>query len=247
MVHMNDPVAAAKLFSELDHTEDPFGRAALKSVDFRGLGLFFPAKQYTSTADAAQSLLQNKKRMNAMLDSVKEKQIKNFKHTVGAAVDTDCNTARMPTIRVNVAKSSQHSRRVNPEFTSPDTRRITVAKYLSTARKETNLHQSDICATSVTTGIFQAASAHHPFNKAHQQIKKIHTSIFGAERRKNSRYVPADLPVAVTNGAEHVAESMRVVQQSLVSNTPFNVQQQRNLHLDNVQSTRNSAHVQRLH
>lgn len=118
-----------------------------------------------------------------------------------------------------------------------------MAKYLSTTRKETNLHQSDITATSVTTGIFKAASAHHPFNKDHQQIKKIHTSIFGGDRRKNSRFVPADLPVAVTNGAEKVAESMRTMQSSLVSNTQFNVQQQRNQHLENVQSTRNSAQV----
>ena len=105
MVHMNDPVAAAKLFSELDHSEDPFGRSALKQVDFRGLGLFFPNKEYSSAQDAAQSLLQSRNRMNAMLDSVRDRQISHFRQSVGKAVDSDFSTARMPLIRINAAKS----------------------------------------------------------------------------------------------------------------------------------------------
>jgi hypothetical protein len=31
---MTDPIAAAKLFSEIDPQEDPQGRRALKKVDF---------------------------------------------------------------------------------------------------------------------------------------------------------------------------------------------------------------------
>ena len=48
MININDPQQAAKLFADLDPQEDPLGRTALKQVDFRSLGLFFPAKDYCS-------------------------------------------------------------------------------------------------------------------------------------------------------------------------------------------------------
>ena len=53
MININDPGQAAKLFSELDPQEDPLGRIALKSVDFRNLGMFFPNKEYASAKEAA--------------------------------------------------------------------------------------------------------------------------------------------------------------------------------------------------
>jgi hypothetical protein len=53
MVNINDPVAAARLFSEIDHSEDPMGRAALKSIDFRAQGMFFPDKEFSSAQAAA--------------------------------------------------------------------------------------------------------------------------------------------------------------------------------------------------
>ena len=48
MININDANQAAKLFAELDPSEDPLGRNALNQVDFRGLGLFFPNKAYNS-------------------------------------------------------------------------------------------------------------------------------------------------------------------------------------------------------
>lgn len=52
MININDPGQAAKLFSDLDPHEDPLGRTALKSVDFRNIGMFFPNKEYGSAKEA---------------------------------------------------------------------------------------------------------------------------------------------------------------------------------------------------
>ena len=49
---MSDPVAAAKLFSDLDPAEDPDGMKALKRVDFTKGGFFFPDKDYGSVKEA---------------------------------------------------------------------------------------------------------------------------------------------------------------------------------------------------
>jgi hypothetical protein len=45
-------VAAAKLFSDLDHQDDPNGARALKKVDFRTAGFFFPEKDFCSVKEA---------------------------------------------------------------------------------------------------------------------------------------------------------------------------------------------------
>lgn len=57
MININDHNQAQKLFSELDSAEDPLGRNALKQVDFRGMGLFFPNKAYNSAAEASYQLI----------------------------------------------------------------------------------------------------------------------------------------------------------------------------------------------
>jgi len=85
----------------------------------------------------------------------------------------------MPYVRINPAKSLSVSNRVEePQFTNPSMKRVPIAKYLSTHRKEANLHQSDIVSTNVTSGIFEPASAHHAFNKNATSIKKVYKSIF---------------------------------------------------------------------
>ena len=48
MININDPVQASKLFSELDPSSDPHGMLAIRQVDFRQLGIFFPDKDYSS-------------------------------------------------------------------------------------------------------------------------------------------------------------------------------------------------------
>jgi hypothetical protein len=48
MININDPVQASKLFSELDPSSDPQGMLAVRQVDFRQLGIFFPDKDYCS-------------------------------------------------------------------------------------------------------------------------------------------------------------------------------------------------------
>jgi hypothetical protein len=73
MININDPVQAAKLFAELDPVEDPQGKQALKQVDFRQLGLFFPNKSYGSVEEAAQSLRQSKQRITDLLSVAKGK------------------------------------------------------------------------------------------------------------------------------------------------------------------------------
>jgi hypothetical protein len=44
-------------------------------------------------------------------------------------------------------------------------KRVPIAKYVSSHRKESNLHQSDIMSSTITSGIFEPASAHLRFNK----------------------------------------------------------------------------------
>jgi hypothetical protein len=49
---MTDPVAAAKLFSDLDPNDDPNGMRALRKVDFKTAGFFFPDKDFNSVKEA---------------------------------------------------------------------------------------------------------------------------------------------------------------------------------------------------
>lgn len=191
-------------------------------MDFRSLGLFFPNKEYNSAKEAAQSLQSNRNRVNALLESARDKQITNFRSCVGSVVKSERDICIMPYVRINPTKSS--SQRSQLEFAEPGMKRVPIAKYLSTHRKETNLHQSDIKSSTVTTGIFEPASAHHPFNKNATQIKKIYTSIFENARRK-SRYVSSEIPVAVTTGAERVAAFAELAApMTILNNTPMNVQ-----------------------
>lgn len=207
MININDPVQAAKLFSDLDPVEDPLGRQALKQIDFKGLGLFCPNKEYHSAKEATINLQRNRNRVSQLLNSTKEKQIQNFKNILSSVVKEDHEITLMPQIRMNCAASTAHKStyqsRNDIDFSSQNVKRVPIAKYLSEHRKETNLHQSDIKSTSVTSGVFEPASAHHQFNKNSTQIKKIYTSIFDGVRRK-SRYVASEIPVAVTTGAERV-------------------------------------------
>ena len=73
MININDPAQAAKLFNDLDPHEDPLGRTALKQVDFRSLGLFFPQKDYSSAKEAAQSLDANRAKVNSLLEQARDK------------------------------------------------------------------------------------------------------------------------------------------------------------------------------
>ena len=123
-------------------------------------------------------------------------------------------------------------------------KRVPIAKYLSTHRKETNLHQSDIQAATVTSGIFEPASAHHPFNKNNTQIKKVYTSIFnsGSSQRRRSRFVSSEIPLAVTTGAERVSAFKELPPcETLLNNTPLNVQRQRHMQFEQVSASCNSA------
>jgi hypothetical protein len=70
----------------------------------------------------------------------------------------------MPYVRVN-GKHTHYNKINELEFATPNMKRVPIAEYLSTHRKETNLHQSEILATAVTTGIFEPANVHHQFNK----------------------------------------------------------------------------------
>jgi len=65
---MSDPVAAAKLFSDLDPAEDPEGMKALKRVDFTKGGFFFPDKDYGSVKEAQQALESSKRRILKIME-----------------------------------------------------------------------------------------------------------------------------------------------------------------------------------
>lgn len=111
----------------------------------------------------------------------------------------------MPYVRVN-GRHTHRQKIFELEFATPNMKRVPIAEYLSTHRKETNLHQSDILASAVTTGIFEPANVHHKFNKNLTQIKKVYTTIFDGKRK--SRYIASEIPVAVTRGAERISASI---------------------------------------
>ena len=50
--NLTDPIIAAKFYAELDPEEDPNGLKALKQVDFKNKGFFFPEKDYLSPSQA---------------------------------------------------------------------------------------------------------------------------------------------------------------------------------------------------
>ena len=163
MININDPSQAKKLFSELDEKEDPLGKIALKSVDFRQLGLFFPNKEYGSAKEAQQSLENNRLMVSRLTDQARGRQVNEFKRVMGRSAKEDHDIQIMPYVRVNNSKSQTHRHAL--EFGPPNMKRVPIAKFLSTHRKETNLHQSDTVASTVTSGIFQPAGAHLPFSK----------------------------------------------------------------------------------
>ena len=73
MININDPVQAAKLFSELDPVEDPLGIEALKKIDFRNKGLFIASKEFNSAKDAANTLKENRERITNWINSARDK------------------------------------------------------------------------------------------------------------------------------------------------------------------------------
>lgn len=145
----------------------------------------------------------------------------------------------MPYVRVNNSKSQTHRQAL--EFGPPNMKRVPISKFLSTHRKETNLHQSDIVASTVTSGIFQPASAHLPFSKNNSQIKKCTQSLFNPDRWQQSRLM-TELPTAVTTGAERVSAFKELMPPSgNLRNTPFNVQKQRHHCFDKVSASVNTS------
>lgn len=71
----------------------------------------------------------------------KDKQITNYRRMVGQAIKHDRAVVSMPYVRINAAKSMSKSQRAHePEFINSAMKRVPIAKYLSTHRKETNLH-----------------------------------------------------------------------------------------------------------
>ena len=102
---MTDPVAAAKLFSDLDSIEDPLGREALGKVDFRQAGMFFPDKEYGSVKEAQQALDSNKRKINGYMENARMTQINGFKTAVSSVIRDDNAVVNMPSIRINAAKS----------------------------------------------------------------------------------------------------------------------------------------------
>lgn len=150
----------------------------------------------------------------------------------------------MPYVRVNGKHTHRH-KISELEFATPNMKRVPIAEYLSTHRKETNLHQSDILATAVTSGIFEPANAHHQFNKNLTQIKKVYTTIFDGKRK--SRYIASEIPSAVTRGAERISSSIKTLpSQNILNNTPFDVQKHRRQHLQSVSASFNTAVLSQL-
>ena len=59
------------------------------------------------------------------------------------AVKTDKDILTMPYVRVN-GKQTHYNKINELEFATSNMKRVPIAEYLSTHRKETNLHQSEI-------------------------------------------------------------------------------------------------------
>ena len=107
-LNMTDPLTAAKVFAELDQSEDPQGKQMLGRIDFRAAGLFFPNKEYTSVIEAQQSLEANKAKLSNIFDGARKTQVNGFKHFVGEVVRTDTAVVNMPSIRIGDATHAAH-------------------------------------------------------------------------------------------------------------------------------------------
>ena len=82
--------------------------------------------------------MQNRERVTGLLNHAKDRQITNFRTAVGDVVKKDVDVVIMPKVRINATKSSYHKSAL--DFAPANMTRIPIAKYLSTHRKETNLH-----------------------------------------------------------------------------------------------------------
>jgi hypothetical protein len=131
------------LFTELDPVEDPLGYAALKKIDFRNTALFLASKEFDSAKNASNTLKENRERLTNWIHSARDKQISNIKRIVSDAVKTDKDILTMPYVRVN-GKQTHYNKINELEFATSNMKRVPIAEYLSTHRKETNLHQSEI-------------------------------------------------------------------------------------------------------
>ena len=108
-------------------------------IDFKNTGLFLASKEFDSAKDAANTLKENRERITKWFNSAKEKQIGSIKSTVGEAVKNDKEILTMPYVRVNGKHTHRH-KISELEFATPNMKRVPIAEYLSTHRKETNLH-----------------------------------------------------------------------------------------------------------
>ena len=102
---------------------------------------------------------------------------------------------------------------------------VPIARFLVNHKRETNIQQSDLINTTLTSGVFEAASSHHRFNKNASQLRSVFKSIFDGNSASalKSRYFSEMPPVAVTTGAERISSDGTMPYRSLIKNTPINV------------------------
>jgi hypothetical protein len=222
---MTDPVAAAKLFSDLDQHDDPNGAKALKKVDFRTAGFFFPEKDFSSVKEAQQALETNKKRIQSMMEKARYSQIDSFTKSVCNVIQHDNAVSNMPSIRINATKS-MNSAGVKQQMQENQRNRIKsvpARKYITHS-----IENGNTIDPTAQSGVFEPASAHHKFNKEACSIRTMYRSMFNENKAMNPKteYHVPHVPkpnFTVSNGCERISNDGHEPKYSLTRNAPGNI------------------------
>ena len=193
--------------------------------------------------------MHNRKQMQFSMSSTKEKQISAYQKSLGSAVKLDRTITSMPQVRITNGLV-KHARKQSADYRPPTqgALRMPITRYLSSHNQHDSslVHQSDVTNQTAVTGIFCEVSAHHRFSKNATSIKKVSLMDSAEQRRQPSRGILGKPPVAVTTGAERISAFEEIAPtSSLVHNTPYNVQRQRNDCLEQTASTANQQLLKR--
>jgi hypothetical protein len=88
------------IIQNIDFDEDPFGARALKQINFKNQGVFFPKKEFNSQKHSQQVLSEIRRRQDEMMEDGRIRYRSQFAHTLAPIVEQDVAVANMPKVRV---------------------------------------------------------------------------------------------------------------------------------------------------
>ena len=103
--HHSHALSDLNVLQNIDSSDDPLGREALKKINFNKGGMAFTRKEYNSPSDAIKALEMSKSRVHEMMSQARNNHLHVFKDAVGKVIKEDHLVSTMPPIRVSAAKS----------------------------------------------------------------------------------------------------------------------------------------------